>query len=454
MPTNAQVQGAITFAAAQALLTRPNKFRVLNQMNQFEANYIAIQELINEKFGTPSVPCDTGDGVITSMIMPPVDLSIQISNVTKVGNNLVITLAEPQGELYRFNMTALNDNGSKQGIIIGRSPSTVTLAPLSGQTLAVTDFVAGGYLNEGTQLVANRASDKVEGREVLPELIEDLLPIYRANRSFARRDYSKSNFMEEVRIAAKNGDYSGVEAAIVKMQLNDMGYDLMKQMESQAIFGEMGVQTINNEAANTPMGLLQAVRERGGTAYDVNSTITFDKHKNIVLEVAKKYNGLSQEIICFAGLDYMGRVMDGGQQYKITAGTNSVLEGSGLGFTSVATTFGRITYVPLSIFNDPNKFKGLGSTGNRRLSESAIYMSVTKMKDYNGNMVAPVQKHYGSYGGNGEGIKMTATNGIVDGNGKFVMNSPSQIDGSVLGMVCEEAHVIPNAQPLGYYMVD
>jgi len=110
MPTNAQVQGAITFAAAQALLTRPNKFRVLNQMNQFEANYIAVQELINEKFNTPSVPCDTGDGVITTMMMPPVDLSIQISNVTKVGNNLVITLAEPQGELYRFNMTALNDN--------------------------------------------------------------------------------------------------------------------------------------------------------------------------------------------------------------------------------------------------------------------------------------------------------------------------------------------------------
>ena len=51
MPNNAQVQGAITFAAAQALLTRPNRFRVLNQMNQFEANYIAIQELINEKFG-------------------------------------------------------------------------------------------------------------------------------------------------------------------------------------------------------------------------------------------------------------------------------------------------------------------------------------------------------------------------------------------------------------------
>jgi hypothetical protein len=451
---NAQVQGALTLAAAQKLLTRPNKFQWLNSLNQFAANAISTVEIMNNKLNIPMFPCDTGDGKVTSMVLPPVDLSIQISGIAKVGNNLVITLAEPKGEYFRFNFTALNDNGTKKGIVIGRSPSTVTLAPLAGQTLATTDFEQGGYLNEGTQLVPNRASDKVDGREIMPDLVYDLLPIYRANRFFARRDYSTSNFVQEVMIAAKNGDYAGVEAGLVKLQLNDMSYDLMKQMEKDFVFGEYGVQTIDNQAANTPRGFLQAVRDRGGFANDTSTVITFQKHIDTVQQFFQSYNGMAQEVICLAGAGYMSRVQTGGQSYKLTAGKNSILEGSGIGFTTVESIFGNITYVPLSLFNDPNSFKGLGSQGTRRLSESCLYITVTKMKDYNGNVVSPIQKYYGSYGGNTSGIKLTATNGIVDGNGKFVMNSPSQIDGSVLGQVCEETHVIPNAQPLGYYMVD
>jgi hypothetical protein len=450
---NSQVQGNLTFAAAQAMLTRPNKFRTLNVLNQFAFNYMTVIEHINQKLAVESIPCDTEGGIITSMMLRPSDLSEQITAVAKVGSNLVITLANPNGEEFRYNFTATNDSGSKLGIVTSRTSSTVTLSPLAGQTLAVTDFTVGGYLNEGAQLVENLNSNQVEGRTIMPNLEEDLLKAYRANRSFARRDFSKSNFVQEVYLKAAQGDWSGVEAALVKLQLNDCGYDLMKQMEFDSVFSEKGVQSINNKSANTPMGFLQAVRERGGIRNDVTSPITFTKHKNIVKDIFANYNGAAQEVICLAGASYYARVEDGGQTYKYTAGTESVLEGSGLAFTTVPTTFGRVTYVPLALFNDKNKFKGLGSTGNRKLSESALYISVTTMKDYNGNAVAPIQKHYGSYGGNGQGIKFTNSNGIIDGNGKFCMNSATQIDGVTLGLFCEESHVIPNAQPLGYYMM-
>lgn len=451
---NAQVQGQITLAAAQALLTRPNKFRFLNPLNQFSFNYITAMEHLQEKLSIPATACDTADGKITTMVLDPVDLSVQITNISKVGNNLILTLAEDKGEYFRMNFTVANDSAEARGYVSARTQNTITLSPLSGITLATTDFTVGGYANEGVQLVPVHGSDKVEGREIMPRLVENLLPLYRANREFSRRDNTTMTYIQEaLGTARRTGNFASVESALVNLQLNDMSYDIMKQMEFDAIFGIQGEQTINNRLAMTPMGFKQSVDERGGIGYDTTTPITFNKHKSLIKDIFANYNGVEQEILCFAGSNYISRVEDGGQTYKVTAGKQSVLEGSGLSFNSVETIFGRITYVPLALFNDPNKFKGLGSTGNRALSESALLVSVTTMKDYNGNPLAPVQKHYGSYGGNGPGMYFTQTNGICDIGGKFVMNSPSQIDGAVVGQVCEEVHVIANAQPLGYYMV-
>jgi hypothetical protein len=452
---NSQVSSNLSFAAKQRLLTRPNKFRFLNQLNQFKSNYIAVAEVLNEKLGIPMFPLSTEGGKITSMMLDPADLSVQISSSNLVGSNVVITLAEDKGELFRLNFTVGNDGGMKKGIVVARTTNTITIAPLEGQTLAAADWASPGFVTEMVQLVPNRYSNQVEGRTVMPRLIEDLMPIYRTNRYMARRDYFTSNFVQEAYAAAASGDFGPIESALVKLQLNDMAEDMMLQIESDAIFGEIGVQNLNNNDGNTPRGFIQAVNERGGIGYDVNTPINFNKHKDIIKEIFSNYNGVQQEIICLAGASYIDRVQDGGQQYKVTAGTDSVLAGSGLSFTTVETIFGRITYVPLFLFNNPYRFKGVSAlTGNRRLSEAALYISVTTLKDAQGNSVAPIQKWYGNYGGNGPGIFSTTTGGIIDSTGKFKMESASQLDGITLGSICEESHVIANAQMCGYYMLN
>jgi hypothetical protein len=74
------------------------------------------------------------------------------------------------------------------------------------------------------------------------------------------------------------------------------------------------------------------------------------------------------------------------------------------------------------------------------------------MKDQFGNQIPVIQKYYGEYGGNGDGIFPNMTSGIIDKNGKFVQEAMNQIDGVTLGLTAHCGEIIANAQPLGYYM--
>jgi len=453
MAQNSQTGTDISLAAVAAGLNSPTVFRFLNSYHQQKFNYLTVTEYLRNKLGAPSYPSATANLKINSMVMDAANLNAPISNTLKVGNNLVIDIASTQGELFRLNQIVYNKNGQKQGICIARTATSVTLAPIdingTADTLNASDWATGSYITEGNQLVADRASGKQKGRQVIPRLIEDNLRLYRTNRDLARIDFPKT-FIDQ---AMSKGD--SAESALAMLQIMDLGYDMQCQMETGFMFDKLGTQVINNETSNTQMGYLQACELRGGIPINSSVPITWNTFINIAGDMFDNYNADYNEIIIMCGSKFRTNIVLGAtaQGYKFTAGVNSVLAGSGLNFDSVDTPLGKLTFVNFGLFNDKNIFKSESTVGGRYLQESAIFFTATSMKDELGNVVPIMQDYYGSYGQNSAGIKMTYTPGIIDRNGKFVQEAFSQLDAVELGQVAHTAKIIPNAQPCGYFML-
>lgn len=444
--------------AVSRKLNSPNNYNFIVSYHQQQFAYLRLQNIIREKLNTRPVGVATADLKVNTMVMDASILNASIVSSVQSGSNLILTLGENVGSKFRLNFTVVDANG-KLGIVQSTTVNTITLVPMDGETLtAGTHFESNTYVLEGTQLVKDGGSGSQEGRYVEPRIITDYIETFRANRYFNRTDFSTTFIDQATRGVQGMGQdmlNTRIGQALVALQVQDLAYDLMNQMEISFIFGKTGVQNINNGAARTQMGYLQACRERGGVAIDATTSITWSRFLQIAGDVFDNYNNQAGEIIVLAGSQFINNVVlsASAQGYKTTAGTNSVLAGSGLNFQSVILPLGTLTFVQNPLFNDKNRFATVGSTGYRNMTESALFMSVAPMKDQFGNQIPVIQKYYGEYGGNGDGIFPNMTSGIIDKNGKFVQEAMNQTDGVTLGLTAHCGEIIANAQPLGYYML-
>lgn len=444
--------------AVSRKLNSPNNYNFIVSYHQQQFAYLRLQNIIREKLNTRPVGVATADLKVNTMVMDASILNASIVSSVQSGSNLILTLGENVGSKFRLNFTVVDANG-KLGIVQSTTVNTITLAPMDGETLiAGTHFETNTYVLEGTQLVKDSGSGAQEGRYVEPRIITDYIETFRANRYFNRTDFSTTFIDQATRGVQGMGQdmlNTRIGQALVALQVQDLAYDLMNQMEISFIFGKTGVQNVNNGAARTQMGYLQACRERGGVAIDATTSITWSRFLQIAGDVFDNYNNQAGEIIVLAGSQFINNVVlsASAQGYKTTAGTNSVLAGSGLNFQSVILPLGTLTFVQNPLFNDKNRFATVGSTGYRNMTESALFMSVAPMKDQFGNQIPVIQKYYGEYGGNGDGIFPNMTSGIIDKNGKFVQEAMNQTDGVTLGLTAHCGEIIANAQPLGYYML-
>ena len=450
----AQITGGLTNAAVQRGLNSPNKYNFIADFHQQQYNYLRVTEILSRYLNSKSYGVATADLKVYTQVMDSVTLYSNITNSVGDGNgNLILTLSEGNGELYRYNFTVLNKTGQKQAIVSGRTSNTITIRPMAGETLtAGTDFPSGTVVAEGSQLVQDRASGAQAGRKVIDRQVEDYIRTYRANKFFARVDYAKT-FIDE---ALRSGDAGALESALVQLQIDDLSVDMLSQMEKGFIFDRMGIQMVNNEESRTQMGFLQAVEERGGIPINSVNPITFNKMTEIGLDVFNNFNAKSNEIIAMVGSKAKARIIEGGQLYKYTAGTNSVLkdelEANSIAFKNWETGFGSITMIDCDLFNDINIMPNISDTGYTNLQESAIFFSTTSVKGKGGAPIPLIQDYHGSFGGNPEGIQMNYTSGIIDKNGKFTTEAFNQIDGVTLGQIAHTGKIIANAQPCGYFM--
>ena len=454
---NSIIGNDLLAAAVSRNLNSPNNYNFIVSYHQQQFAYLRLNQIIREKLNTKPVGVATADLKVRTMVMDASILNAPITSSVQSGANLVLTLGTNVGDKFRINFTVADANG-KLGIVQSVTLNTITIAPLNGETLtAGTHFAGGTFVLEGTQLVKDSGSGAQAGRYVEPRIIEDYIETFRANRYFNRTDFSKT-FVDQAAngIQGMGQDMlnTRIGQALVALQVQDLAYDLLNQMEMSFIFGRTGVQNVDNGQARTQMGYLEACRTRGGVAVDATTAITWSRFLQIAGDVFDNYNNQASEIIVLAGSQFINNVVlsASAQGYKTTAGTNSVLEGSGLNFQSVVLPLGTLTFVQNPLFNDKNRFATVGSTGYRNMTESALFMSVAPMKDQFGNQIPVIQKYYGEYGGNGDGIFPNMTSGIIDKNGKFVQEAMNQQDGVTLGLTAHCGEIIANAQPLGYYM--
>ena len=448
MAANSQVSGNVALEATAAQLRMPNIYKYLNNMHQQKFNFIGVSEILREKLRVESMPAATTDLKINSMVIDAANLSAPITNRYMSGSNMVIEIGTTQGNLFRPNAQILNKNGLKLGVLQSTTTTSITIAPLNGETLSVSDWPVGSYVTEGKILVPDAGSGAVKGRTIMPRVIYDNLNLFRVNRPFNRTDFTTS-FVDQT-----SGMVNG--QGLVNLQLDDMAYDMMCQMEYQYVFGKYGTQTVNNEQSNTSMGFIQAVDQRGGVANLSTEPITWSRFIGIAGDIFDNYNADYNEIIVLCGSKFRTNVVLSAeaQGYKTTAGQNSVLEGSGLDFISVYGPLGKLTFVNLGLFNDKYMLPSTSDVGGRYLQESALFFSVTSMKGgISGGAVPLIQDYYGSYGQNSSGIHASYTSGIVDKNGKFVQEAFNQNDSVVFGQIAHASKVIPNAQPCGYFML-
>lgn len=445
-------------AAVSRNLNSPNNYNFIVSYHQQQFMYLRLNEIIRQKLNTQPFPVATANLTVNTMVMDSTILNASISSSTASGSNLVLSLGENVGNKFRLNFTVVDANG-KLGIVQSTTENTITITPLNGETLtAGADFQSNTYVLEGTQLVKDAGSGAQAGRYVEPRIIYDYIETFRANRYFNRVDFSTTFIDQAMKGAASMGQdmvNTRIGQALVALQIQDLGNDLLNQMEISYIFGRSGVQNVDNGAARTQMGYLQACRERGGVAVEATTSITWNRFLQIAGDIFDNYNNQAGEIIVLAGSKFITNVVlsASAQGYKTTAGKNSVLEGSGLNFTSVIHPLGTLTFVQNPLFNDKNRFATVGSTGYRNMTESALFMSVAAMKDQFNNTIPVIQDYYGAYGGNGNGIMPNVTSGIIDKNGKFVQEAFNQQDGVTLGLTAHRGEIIANAQPLGYYML-
>lgn len=455
---NSIIGNDLLAAAVSRNLNSPNNYNFIVSYHQQQFAYLRLNQIIREKLNTKPVGVATADLKVRTMVMDASILNAEITGNATSGSNLVLTLAENVGDKFRLNFTVADANG-KLGIVQSTTLNTITIAPLNGETFVAGDFKVDTYVLEGTQLVKDGGSGAQAGRYVEPRIITDYIETFRANRYFNRTDFSKT-FVDQAAsgIQGMGQDMlnTRIGQALVALQVQDLAYDLLNQMEMSFIFGKTGVQNVDNGQARTQMGYLEACRTRGGVAVDSTVPITWSRFLQIAGDVFDNYNNQASEIIVLAGSNFINNVVlsASAQGYKTTAGTNSVLEGSGLNFQSVVLPLGTLTFVQNPLFNDKNRFASIGQYSQyRNMTESALFMSVAPMKDQFGNQIPVIQKYYGEYGGNGDGIFPNMTSGIIDKNGKFVQEAMNQNDGVTLGLTAHCGEIIANAQPLGYFML-
>lgn len=447
------ITGGLTNAAVARGLASPNKYNFIASFHQQKFNYLKLTELIANKIGSRSYGVSTADLKVKTMVMYSSNLYSNITgSVSDGGTQLILTLSEANGLQYNVNDTVLNKTGQKLGIVTATSTNTITIKPITGETLtAGTDFATGQTVAQGSILSPDRNSGPVPGRKVMPIDVDDYIRTYRTNRYFARTDYA-ATFINQ---ALNNSDPQGLESALVQLQMDDLAYQMAFDMEKGMLFDRMGIQMINNEESRTQMGFFQAVDERGGIPINSPNPITFNKMNEIALDVFNNYNASSNEIFVLAGSKAKARVIEGGQLYKYTAGKNSVLasefETAGIDFKTWETGFGTITLLDNTMFNDVNFLPNYTLTGYTSLQESMIFISATTMKDQLGRAIPVIQDYHGAYGGNSEGIKMSYTPGLIGKDGKFVMETANQLDGVTMGQIAHAGKIIANSQPAGYF---
>jgi len=437
---------------SRALATQEG-FTALFAANKRRHKMIGLMDYLGGQ--SKSRKIESNAGIITSLKIGNYIPSATISTVSLSTVTATVTVASA-GAIQGFRIGFVYaDKYRNLGILSAISGTTLTFKAIGGVSFPADAFEAGTIMVEAFNASAMHNSTSTNWNKWLPDEQNNYLQIQRSTMQLSRMEFVHSYV--DMTTGSK-------EFAAAQIQKNIALNRLADGIESTMFIGQASsLGTLYNASGtavtgSTSGGIDWAIANRGGTAIESSTFPTPTEFVDYLTTLRSKTGMVTNHFIFVGGEKARAAVADILQNYKVTAGVNSVLEGKGLAVDGMNTTFGFIEFCDTWFMADPyanpaltsltgaiNAGSDLTFDGTRKMAWEFYIMAIQPVVDFYSNDAQLGQICYKD----APGIQTTYVEGLIDANGNPISGrTSSSTDGVTVEYYTNTALDIADASPL------
>lgn len=395
-------------AMTARMLNKPEGFDALYAVNKRRHKMIGLVDFLGGQ--SKAMEVDTNNGLISSMKMGDYMTNAVVATATQNGTSIDLTF---NGGYNQFRVGfAVHDKNRKLAIVTAAAAGAITISPLDNTLTAGTDFAVGTYCIESFNVSKTYSSTSPDYKLYVPDTLYNYLQISRESMTLSAMDFYKTYI---------DGTAGSKVHAAAMIQQEMALRKLADSIETRMFIGQAatGVSVVGG-TGNTNGGIDWALVNRGGQL-DVQSSLPdTDYMLDILVNLREQTGMVSNHFLFIGGPRARQNMATALQNYKITAGVNSVLEGKGLAVDGVNTTFGYIEFMDTWYMSDPYSDPQLSTiTGQRKLSDEFYIFCVQPTVDFYGGSAPLIRQCYKDT----QGIQMTHVDGLINQNGQRISGS-------------------------------
>lgn len=268
------------------------------------------------------------------------------------GANVTVTLVDSTYDNFRVNDLVMSESLEIQGIVLAKSPGSVTITPAPGGTTAAqlqAEFTATKYIKAYGDAQPLRNSVGRESLYQFPDVDYNYTQVIRESTSVSRRDKIKSRVMWEGGMW-----WEAQQPLAIEMML--------KRKEFMSLWGRRGKATIAGQEVNTNGGIDWAIKERNigrGVYYplaSLPSESTFEKFLSDVYDrkaqQGEKFLMMGRGMLYHIQKNFTKDFI----QYAGTLNTFGGADVSGLNVMQYTVAGMKYNFMEMPILNDPDFF--------------------------------------------------------------------------------------------------
>jgi hypothetical protein len=405
-------------AVIQRALQTPEGFDVLYGVNKRKHKMIGLVDFIGGQ--SKSLQVDTDNGLISSMKLEDYKVKQVVATATQSGTSLILTWSDSGYNQFKVGF-AVMDKNRKLGVVLSAAAGTATIGQLTDTLTAGTDFAVGTYAIEVFNISNTYNSTSANFKKYLPDTLSNYLQISRGSMQLSAMEYFKTYI---------DGTAGSKEHAAALLQQRLALQELADGIEARMFVGQAGTGLPvlpGGELGNTNGGIDWALVNRGGILDTQGSLPDKDYLLDVLTTLREKTGMVSNHFLFIGGPRARMNVAKFMQEYKITAGTSSVLQGKGLAVDGFQTTFGYIEFMDTWWMADPLANPQLSSiTNQRKISDEFYIFCIQPTIDAYGADAPLIRMCYKD----NQGISTTYVEGLIDANGKRIQGkTASSTDG-------------------------
>lgn len=414
----APVSSPINAAEIARLLATPKGFNALYVVNKRKHALMGLFDYIGGQ--SKALKIDSVNGVISSMKLDNYKTRAVIQSVTASGSDLIVGFATGEGENFLPGYVVMDKNGIL-GVIKTVAANSITIGKVNTTLSAATHFQAGAgnYAVQLFNVSALHGSNAPANKKFLPDVFNNnYLQVSRGSMSLTAAEFN-ATFIDGVQ-GAKN-----YQAAFMQYQiaLNNFADGIEARMYNGQAAADVALDGLN--VGNTNGGLDWAIEKRGGLMDKLSSFPSTSYILDILTYLRENTGRPNSEFVFVCGPGAKAKIALALQNYKLTAGKNSVLDGSGLAVDGFNTTFGYVSLMDSWYMGD--KFWNPTTstiTNGRKMSDEFYIITLDATPDFFGAEAPLVRMCYRDEPGvAGASITTSWVNGLIDKDGMRINNA-------------------------------